>query len=819
MKPGAWKTFIPAKRRECLRCRRLVTGTFVPPEIVEGAKLAVLGEAPGEVEAKEKRPFCGPAGRVLDDVLKAAGTHRGLVSTGNTVMCFVKGNPTPEADEIGCCADLVELYLEDAGAEVTLAVGQVAATRALGVEKSKAPWRGSVLVSGERVVVGHVKTETGEVYKSGKRKGQSKFDPVPVEVCQQPRLTIATIHPAALIYTGMADWPLVVADASRAARIARGEALVEVGTEARTGGTVGAGVVEAFIRNRPELCIDVETDDEGRLELVGIARNEDEAVVARPTAELGRLLSDWSRETGRTFIAHNSPFDLDKLTQIGAEIACPVWDTMHAAQFERPDLARGSRDDDERGAEWNEYGALDMVASRMPGLWWVNHKEEFRTGEVASGVRYCALDACTEFYLYRELSERLRRTKRLKLFEGTLMPLLRYVLTPMEAIGIRRDDDEWQSISGRLYDTEERLKAEWYDQVDISPSRTKALMDYFYGTLGIKPVYKGRGASKRPTLDKDAIVELSGRHPECKPLTTLVAWRHVAKMIGTYAERGADERGHFRFYYNLTGPHTGRLSSDGQQIPRPTKPERGDCEKGVAGCACGRLRRMFTHDKGDVALICADYSQIEARLTAVIAGEEWLVEAFENPDFDYHQSTADLMLKALRHAVSRDDGKKANHALNYVMTEVGVARHFKCSVEQGRRIRNAILDTRPKTKLWWAEVEKEVAKRGYVTNPMGRRIYIRPSPTGQYELSKAVAAIPQSTAGDVIFRAMLRCYEAGLKMRLQAHDELVFTTDDPDRDVKTVRECMELAIEELGGWSCPVDIGVGTTWEEAKLNS
>ena len=59
----------------------------VPPELNKGARVLVIGEAPGEQEEKYQRPFVGPSGTELDRALRAGGKHRGHVALTNAILC------------------------------------------------------------------------------------------------------------------------------------------------------------------------------------------------------------------------------------------------------------------------------------------------------------------------------------------------------------------------------------------------------------------------------------------------------------------------------------------------------------------------------------------------------------------------------------------------------------------------------------------------------------------------------------------------------------------------------------------------------------
>lgn len=73
------------------------------PVIGEGnhrAKIMFIGEAPGKNEAKTGRPFCGSAGKILDDLLSGVGIERKDVYVTNIVKDRPQNNRDPLPEEI-----------------------------------------------------------------------------------------------------------------------------------------------------------------------------------------------------------------------------------------------------------------------------------------------------------------------------------------------------------------------------------------------------------------------------------------------------------------------------------------------------------------------------------------------------------------------------------------------------------------------------------------------------------------------------------------------------------------------------------------------
>lgn len=97
------------------------------PVIGEGshlAKIMFVGEAPGENEAKTGRPFCGRAGKVLDDLLLSVGIDRKDVYVTNIVKDRPPGNRDPLPDEIEVYAPFLDRQIEIIKPKVVATLGR-----------------------------------------------------------------------------------------------------------------------------------------------------------------------------------------------------------------------------------------------------------------------------------------------------------------------------------------------------------------------------------------------------------------------------------------------------------------------------------------------------------------------------------------------------------------------------------------------------------------------------------------------------------------------------------------------------------------------
>ncbi len=97
------------------------------PVIGEGshdAQIMFIGEAPGENEAKTGKPFCGRAGKVLDQLLESVGIKREEVYITNIVKDRPPGNRDPLPDEIAAYAHFLDRQIEIIKPRVVATLGR-----------------------------------------------------------------------------------------------------------------------------------------------------------------------------------------------------------------------------------------------------------------------------------------------------------------------------------------------------------------------------------------------------------------------------------------------------------------------------------------------------------------------------------------------------------------------------------------------------------------------------------------------------------------------------------------------------------------------
>jgi DNA polymerase len=125
---------------DCKACDLWKTGTqTVFGEGARSAEIVFVGEQPGDKEDLAGRPFVGPAGRVLDDALEAAGIDRSLAYVTNAVKHFKwvgrgkrRIHQKPNWSEMAACRPWLEAELAAVKPKVLVPLGATAAQSLLG---------------------------------------------------------------------------------------------------------------------------------------------------------------------------------------------------------------------------------------------------------------------------------------------------------------------------------------------------------------------------------------------------------------------------------------------------------------------------------------------------------------------------------------------------------------------------------------------------------------------------------------------------------------------------------------------------------------
>ncbi len=347
---------------------------------------------------------------------------------------------------------------------------------------------------------------------------------------------------------------------------------------------------------------------------------------------------------------------------------------------------------------------------------------------------------------------------------------------------------------------------------DFNLNSPKQLGEILFVRLGLPAKKKTKSGY---STGAEVLEALRPYHPI---IADILEYRQLSKLYSTYIVGlhkavAPDGRLHTDFKQALTA--TGRLSSaepNLQNIPIRT--------------AAGRkLRNFFVAKNSDYVLIDADYSQIELRLLAHIAGDPVMTDAFLH-GADIHSRTAAAVFGVPETAVPDELRKRAkaiNFGIVYGIGGYSLSEDLGISVAEASRYIKAYKDTYHGIADYLDAVVARAKECGYTTTLFGRRRYI-PELRGQThmlrEFGKRVAMNSpiQGTAADIMKIAMLRVdrrlraegLDAAIVM--QVHDELILEAKSSVAELAAaiLKEEMESAASL--SVPLPVEISMGESW-------
>ena len=458
---------------------------------------------------------------------------------------------------------------------------------------------------------------------------------------------------------------------------------------------------------------------------------------------------------------------------------------------------------------------LDRVVIHQLGFE-IGRADKEEVGEEAARVCNRLAEAAAISALYDALPEKLAQNGMEKLYYEIELPLCR-VLAEMECIGVKADQMALISFGNMLQSRIEAAQQTIFSFAgrEFNINSTKQLGEVLFDELCLPA---GKKTKSGYSTNADVLEKLKGKHPI---IEAILDYRAMTKLKSTYADGlvkqiANDGRIHTTFQNMVTA--TGRLSSTDPNLQNiPIRTELGR-----------EMRKFFIPSRADMVLIDADYSQIELRLLADIAGDSAMREAFVS-GFDIHTDTASRVFGVAPDAVTVEMRKKAkaiNFGLMYGMSDFSLAEDLHISRSEAKTYIAGYMDSYPDIEKYLSDIVRSAYEQGYVTTKAGRRRRI-PELAESNKMRKkfgervAMNSPIQGTAADIIKLAMIRVHkrlaEAGIpaRMILQVHDELILESerDCAAQAMDILRDCMEHAAT----LSVPlaVDAHIGKNWFEA----
>lgn len=420
-----------------------------------------------------------------------------------------------------------------------------------------------------------------------------------------------------------------------------------------------------------------------------------------------------------------------------------------------------------------------------------------------------AFSAQTLITLHKKLKQRLFQEKLFSIYERFDKPLMKVILD-MEKKGVLLNvqklqelSDEFQQVIGVLESTIHDLAGEKFNIA--SP---KQLSDVLFNKMGLNKKKKSKSGAYSTNSEVLEKLEIEGVEIASKILN----WRHLSKLKNTYTDAlmkqvsHLDDRVHTSF--STTATTTGRLSSSNPNLQNiPIRSKEGSL-----------IRQAFIAPEG-YKIISADYSQVELRLLAHVAGVAAFKEAFTNGQ-DIHDITAKQVFGVSENvSVDRRKAKSINFGIIYGISPFGLAKQLGITIQEAAEYIDYYFSCYPEIKTYMEEMISVARSNGYVETIFGRRCFVKDinnniSYVRQFAERVAINAPLQGTAADIIKRAMIQLFDqlkTG-KIILQVHDELLLEVEEGN--VQETAALMKNVMENVVKLSIPleVDIKVGDDW-------
>ena len=441
-----------------------------------------------------------------------------------------------------------------------------------------------------------------------------------------------------------------------------------------------------------------------------------------------------------------------------------------------------------------------------------NRKEKLEIEEIASRS---IKKAKFIYEVTDDLKKKMIHDGVMELFSNIEMPLST-VLGKMEYEGIRCDvgilDEMGKEIVSKIEEVTQIIYEMSGEEFNISSPLQ--LGKVLFEKLGLPHGKKNKNGY---STDEGTLSKLK----DYPIVSYILKYRMLTKLYSTYIEglkNSVLDDGKIHTIYTQAITRTGRLSSIEPNLQNiPVRNEYGRL-----------IRKSFVSEDNSL-ILSSDYSQIELRIFAHLAGVEELVNAFKDRN-DIHSKTAsDIYGVEISEVTSnmRRNAKAVNFGIIYGISSYGLAEDLGISNRDAKEFINRYFEAYPGIKSYMDGIKEQAHKDGYVKTIMGRKRIIEELHNSNYMIRSmgermALNTPIQGSSADILKKAMIEIdkkfseLKLKSKMLLQIHDELVFNVYEDEVDV--VRDVVKNIMENTVELSVPleVDMNFGKNLYDAK---
>jgi DNA polymerase I-like protein with 3'-5' exonuclease and polymerase domains len=527
-------------------------------------------------------------------------------------------------------------------------------------------------------------------------------------------------------------------------------------------------------------------------------------------SEFRRWAKKELNRSGLTLVMHNAPFDMRMLKYVGVDLNhSRVEDTGFVAALLN---------------ELEPSLALDELASKHAGihknddelnLWCAEHFGGRPTRRAQAGnywrapgtivAPYAIGDVDMTLALYQMLRPRLSEEDLEDVYEmeTSLLP----ILLRMHMEGVKIDVAYAEKLKKKLEIERDDMQVKWRKLCggkDVN----------FRSGDQLTPIFEAAGISTpltktgKKSFKKDYLEHVD--HPLAQTKLKLAQLDHyINTFIDSYVLDNVDDNGfiHGEFHplrNDSYGTVSGRFSSGGA-LNLQNIPARDEVWAPL-------IRAMYVPRSRDHQWVKADYSQIEFRYLAHYEGGRLMDAYNQQPDIDFHQMVADLT------GIPRKPAKNINFGLVYGMGVALMAVKLGLPYNEARELLEEYHSRLPGVRKLYDRADRRAKKRGYIVTWGGRKRRFRRQGRSYQHTHKALNALLQGSAADLLKRAMIAVDQVidwdEVRLHLTVHDELDFSSPKGDkRWPKLIRETME---DFRLNVPVKADVEIGQNWGHVK---
>ena len=419
------------------------------------------------------------------------------------------------------------------------------------------------------------------------------------------------------------------------------------------------------------------------------------------------------------------------------------------------------------------------------------------------------------YILKDQAIEKLNNENQFELYKDVEMPVAK-ILARMEFQGAKVDSVVLKQLEEQFGREINILEKEIHTLAnrEFNIASPKQLGEVLFEDLGLP---NGKKTKTGYSTSVDILNKLKDIHPI---IDKVLKYRTLSKLYSTYIIGLQDQvfiDGKIHTIYNQALTQTGRLSSTDPNLQNiPVKTPEGKL-----------IRKAFVPEYD--YLVSFDYSQIELRVLAHLAGVKSLIKAF-NEDKDIHRHTASEIFRVPEEQVDstmRRNAKAVNFGIVYGISDFSLSQDLKITKKEASEYMEIYFDRYPKIKGYLESVKEEAKEKGYVLTVLNRRRFI-PEIKSSNKIVKALGerlamnAPIQGSAADIIKLAMVKVYNRMKRenlqseMILQVHDELILNVKHDELEI--VKSLVKEEMENVLNMSVEleVDTNIGNTWYDVK---